>query len=487
MEIRVISYLSGRGFRKIADVVFLVSCLIIIAGCQRKAEVLETATLMEGAVITSEPRPSATVRPLESAAPAITETTKPTQSPVTAEPTLGPAATPITLPPTPTSWPPTATALPPTAAFDIPPAEHFNVDTPDRRASDCSPDYPCNDDVAGWESRMRVPPGFETTYFAQVGGRPTAMTVGPDGNLYVSVVTGTIYTISSEGAVSEFYQGLKVPTGLAFQPGSSRLYVSSRLVDDYIAGEGQVAFIDDGALTQVLDGLPCCYIGMHGPNGIAFGPDGFGYVGVGGRADHGEILIPPNDGEQDELHPFEASILRFSPNGEDVEVFARGFRNPYDLAWDVQGQLYATDNGRDGGPEEEAPPDELHVVVPGGEHGYPYFECPNCFSIPEDIEVIQPIHELVRHGAVAGITAYVHDAFPGYYNDLFLVLWSAFTEAQRVLRVGRDRTVISDFATGFAAPIDIVVGPEGSLYVADFATGIIFRISYVGEPGEEFP
>jgi sugar lactone lactonase YvrE len=36
-----------------------------------------------------------------------------------------------------------------------------------------------------------------------------------------------------------------------------------------------------------------------------------------------------------------------------------------------------------------------------------------------------------------------------------------------------------DFATGFALPIDTAVSPDGSLYVADWATHIIFRISYI--------
>ena len=44
---------------------------------------------------------------------------------------------------------------------------------------------------------------------------------------------------------------------------------------------------------------------------------------------------------------------------------------------------------------------------------------------------------------------------------------------------GRSGTFL---ATGFAAPIDVTVGPEGSLYVADWATGNIVRISYVGDP-----
>jgi glucose/arabinose dehydrogenase len=460
---------QGKIFRKSKELFFLALCLITLFGCQKEPENLERDPITE----TSTPKavdtvPLVTLELVDSSTPIITSTTEPARALATIK------ATQISTV--------EVTHAPPTATPDHPPASHVNVGTADRMASDCSPDYPCNDDVDGWESRMRVPPGFEATYFARIDGKPTAITFGPNGNLYVAVVTGDIYTVDSAGHVDEFFQGLKVPTGLAFQPGSERLYVSSRLIDDYVAGEGQVAFIEDGQLTQVLAGLPCCYIGMHGPNGITFGPDGFGYVGVGGRADHGEILIPPNDGQQDELHPFEASILRFSPDGEDVEVYAKGFRNPYDLTWDIEGRLYATDNGRDGSSDEEqAPPDELHEVIPGREHGYPYYECPDCFGIPEGLEVIPPLHELIPHGAVAGITTYLHDAFPGYYNDLFLVLWSAFPGAQKVQRVGRDRAEISDFATGFAAPIDIVVGTEGSLYVADFATGIIFQISYVGD------
>ncbi|GMQ77843.1 MAG: hypothetical protein BMS9Abin02_0334 [Anaerolineae bacterium] len=462
---------QGKLLKKSKFLLVLVLFLITLLGCQREPENLEGVSITETSTSKAvAAMPSATLEVVESSTPLITSTAEPTRALATVK------ATQISTV--------EATQAPPTATPDHPPASHFNVGVADRMASDCSPDYPCNDDVDGWESRMRVPPGFEATYFARVDGKPTTITVGPNGNLYVAVVTGEIYTVDSTGQVDEFFQGLIVPTGLVFQPGSERLYVSSRLIDDYVAGEGQVAYIEDGQLTQVLTGLPCCYLGMHGPNGISFGPDGFGYVGVGGRADHGEILIPPNDGQQDELHPFEASILRFSPDGENVEVYAKGFRNPYDNTWDIEGRLYATDNGRDGSSDEEAPPDELHEVIPGGEHGYPYYECPDCFGIPEGLEVIPPLIELIPHSAVAGITTYLHDAFPGYYNDLFLVLWSAFPGAQKVQRVGRDRAEISDFATGFAAPIDIVVGTDGNLYVADFATGIIFQISYTGDSSD---
>jgi hypothetical protein len=370
----------------------------------------------------------------------------------------------------------------PSPTPNVPPAEHVNVGQVPYAESECSDKYPCNEDVSGWEARILVPHGFEANYLARVDDSPTSITFGPDGLLYVAGWKGNIYTINEEGNVSLFMSDLIVPTGIAFQPGIDKLYVSSRIDPASIGGEAKVSYIENGQLVDIIDGLPCCFVGMHGPNGIAFGADGFGYVGVGGRADHGEILEGgPDLGQQDELQPYEAAILRFSPDGSTVETYARGFRNPYDITWDINGELYATDNGRDGNPSAgDEPPDELHRVIPGGEHGYPWFDCPVCFSAPSGVEIIPPLYEFIPHSAATGITAYIDDEFPGYYNDLFTVLWSAFEGAQKVIRHGPDREEASTFATGFALPIDITTGPDGALYVADYATGIIFRISYIG-------
>jgi glucose/arabinose dehydrogenase len=434
---------------------------------------LSTPTVTEVAqpAQTTVPAPSATAgKPVALASPA----EEPAEPPApTALPTVATSPTPDVYP--------TATAAPLTPTPDAPPAAHVDVEQAPYAESECSDKYPCNDDAAGWEARMRVPPGFEVDYFARVDDLPTSLTFGPDGNLYVAAYSGTIYQVDQEGRVTEFFSGLTVPTGIAFQPGTDKLFVSSRVTDANVNGEGKVSIIEDGQETTLFDGLPCCYVAMHGPNGIAFGPDGYGYVGVGGRADHGEILLEENQGQQDQRQPLEASILRFAPDGSLLETYARGFRNPYDIAWDAQGQLYATDNGRDGNPAAgDIPPDELNRVIPGGEYGYPWFDCPVCFSAPAGVDIIPPLFELPPHAAATGITAYLYDQFPGYYDDLFLVLWSAFEGAQSLLRVDAGRQAVSVFATGFAQPIDVTAGPDGSLYVADFATGIIFRISYVG-------
>ena len=342
--------------------------------------------------------------------------------------------------------------------------------------SECSDKYPCNDDIAGWESRIRVPAGFEASYFARIDGQPNVLAFGPDGTLYVATMAGEVFTVDSAGTVELYVDGFIAPAGLAFQPGTDRLFISSRVVDTNVGGEAKVAVIEDGIVTDLITGLPCCYVSMHSANGIAFGPDGFGYVAVGARADHGEVLGGPNDGEQDELHRYEASILRFSPDGTQVEVYARGLRNSFDIAWDSEGRLFAADNMPDFGP-----PEEFNLVEPGGEHGYPWYDCDACFPVPEGISLVPPIHTFVAHSAPTGVVAYNDDEFPGYFDSLFVTLWSAFPEAQRIVWFGPGGEETATFATGFAAPIDLTVGPDGALYVADWATGILFRIATIGE------
>lgn len=406
--------------------------------------------------------PTATAAPTVAAATATPETVSDAPATATAVPT------------------PALVAITATPAAALPDAERpllSVVTQPDYAESDCSDKYPCNEDIAAWEARIQVPDGFQASYYARIEGKPTTMTFGPDGLLYVATLDGQVVTVDSSGQMATVLEGLIVPAGLAFQPGTNNLYISSRVINEGVGGEAQISLWREGQLQQIVGGLPCCYTGLHAANGIAFGPDGYGYVGVGGRADHGEILLEgPDKGKQDTLHPLEAAVVRFSPDGSEVSAYARGLRNPYDLAWDGNGRLYATDNAPDFGP-----PDELNLVEPGKEYGYPWFDCGVCFSPPPDVEITPPIHEFIPHSAPTGVTTYLAAQFPGFYNGVFVLLWSAFPKAQKVVYFDEGGINATDFALGFALPVDIVVGPEGSLYVADHATGIIFRIDYVGE------
>lgn len=459
---------------------FLVNCggsetVVTTPTAQPTTEVAEAATATTPATATNTAVPTDTAAPATNtpvAEPA-TATSRPTATTET-EPTAVDAE-PTAIEPNPTAVDPEPTAIEPNpTAVNTTPSSPVAPANPSGVTAPTDANYPANTDVVGWENRINVPPGFDVSYYGRVDGQPTSITFSPvDGQLYIAVQAGTIYKMDSAGGVSTYVGGFTAPTGIAFRPGTNQLYVSSRVRDENIGGEAQVSVVNRG---QLIGGLPCCYTFFHSANGIAFGPDGYGYVGVGARADHGEILEGPNAGQQDEMHPYEASILRFNPDTGEVSVYATGFRNPYDIAWDSNGQLWASDNTPD-----FDPPERLHRVVPGGIHGYPYYECDVCFSPPPGVNVIPPLATFAPSSSPTGVEVYKGTQFPGYNNAIFLALWSAFPGAQKIMHIGAGGSSAPvNFATGFAAPIDVVTGPDGSLYVADWATGIIFKISYTG-------
>jgi glucose/arabinose dehydrogenase len=232
-------------------------------------------------------------------------------------------------------------------------------------------------------------------------------------------------------------------------------------------GDGQA-----DARNDIITDLP---VGRHQTNGLAFDPDGRLYIGQGSIDDHAEYGIVPR----------EASILRANHDGTDLVVYASGLRNPYDLAFHpVTGELFATDNGRD--TPATGVSDELNVIVEGGHYGWP-----DCWDVGEGDHcegTIPPVVELPEHSSADGLAFYTGNMFPSQYEKvLFIALWGANSGdpaiGKKVVAVvlthpetGWQGTVY-DFAWGFANPLDVTVGPDGALYVADFGAGRVYRIS----------
>ena len=114
----------------------------------------------------------------------------------------------------------------------------------------------------------------------------------------------------------------------------------------------------------IVDGLPSFTYDAHSNNGIAVGPDERLYITLGGTSDHGP-----------EEPPTAGSILVSDLDGSNLQVFARGLRNPYDLTFTPPGDLIVTDNGPDSQDHSLnwSPPDEIKLVREGGDYGYPDF------------------------------------------------------------------------------------------------------------------
>jgi glucose/arabinose dehydrogenase len=133
-----------------------------------------------------------------------------------------------------------------------------------------------------------------------------------------------------------------------------------------------------GEPESIVDGLPSA--GYHDGGRIAFGPDGMLYATVGdaGQGDDaqdtdilaGKILRLTPDGGVPDDNPFPGSL-----------VYSYGHRNPQGLAWADDGTLFAAEFGQDTW-------DELNVITPGGNYGWPRVE-----GIADQDDYIDPVQQ----------------------------------------------------------------------------------------------
>ena len=101
--------------------------------------------------------------------------------------------------------------------------------------------------------------------------------------------------------------------------------------------------------------------GFTGFNGLAFGPDGRIYAGVG--------LSQTND-HSPATTPYEYDIVSLTTAGKDLKIVARGIRQPWQLVFPANSaSFYVSDLGQDQGATN--PPDFLLNVSAGDRFGFP--------------------------------------------------------------------------------------------------------------------
>jgi glucose/arabinose dehydrogenase len=284
-----------------------------------------------------------------------------------------------------------ATLLPPASATPAPTATAQPVETaaPTARPVPTAP----TDTVVEAGS---LPPGFSLTRYADVF-RPTSLAFGPDGRLYVASANQVVYALADtdgDGRAetrTTYADNLPAPLGL--------LWIGKDL---YVSYTGNVDILRDtngdglaDRRVSVVAGLPNQ---LHQNDGMALGPDGYIYLGNGSSCD---ACV--------EASPLSAAILRFHPNGTGLSVFASGLRNPYDVAFNAVGDLFATDNGQDK-LGDTLPPEELNWVRAGLNYGWP-----DCWAGDIDAACANkagPVAAFTAHSSADGLTFYEASQFP---------------------------------------------------------------------------
>lgn len=336
-------------------------------------------------------------------------------------------------------------------------------------------------EVANPVKALILPEGFAASLVGSVQN-PTSLALADDGTLYVSQLNGDILRQSANDRPAArfelFASGFEMPTGLLATP--TGVFVSSiGQVTELRDSDGDG--IGEPVRTLFQPGeLPGRQYDAHSNNGLALGPDGHLYITVGGTS-----------GKGPETHPLGGVILRYDLAAGTYTVFARGLRNPYDLTFDPEGNLYASDNGPEV-PDYELPvipPDEINLIREGKDYGYPrYFGVP-----PPDSGTEAPLLQIPASSVATGLIVYSGQAFPArYQRAIFVTTWGATNiippAGHRLTVIPRSaqgeylQSAMTDFVTGFRNPIDVVQSEVGGLYVADFGTGHIFHITYAGVP-----
>ena len=353
-----------------------------------------------------------------------------------------------------------------------------------------------------------VPAGFAETGVV-VGNvtSPTAMTVAPDGRVFVAEQAGQLKVVKNGAMLPDPFLTVSTITenergliGVEVDPNfatNGYIYVSYIATDPgraqpfmriarYTAA-GDVAAPGSEAIIYETGAMASSF---HQGGAIHFGPDGKLYFSVGENGNGPAApLITAHTGKIHRINP-DGSIPTDNPfynqaAGQLRSIYAVGFRNPFSFA--IQpgtGRLLVNDVGT--GTWEE-----LNDVVAGGNYGYPTVEGPS-----NQTGLISPLHAYQHDEgcAIVGATFYnpAVASFPGQYvGDYFF--------ADLCNREIRQYDFASGTVTDFAQfipgrPVDLDLGPDGSLYYllrpnAPTHVGGLYKVSYTstGAPSISVP
>ncbi len=258
--------------------------------------------------------------------------------------------------------------------------------------------------------------------------------------------------------ITTWADGLNIPIGLLPLPGTNPQQALVHSIPN-------VWLMTDTKGTGHADNREVAYgkIGSDDTHGMTsnftMGFDGWVYACHGFR---NTSTIKAQDGSS--VTFTSGNFYRMKPDGSHIEPYAFGQVNPFGLAWDPLGNLYSSD----------CETKSIWQLV--REAYYP------SFGRPDDGLGFGP--ELIHHdhgsSAIAGAIYYAADNFPKEYQDTTFVgnVVTNRINHDKLVRHGSSFEGIKqpDFLTSddpWFRPVDMKLGPDGAIYVADFYNRII--------------
>ena len=344
---------------------------------------------------------------------------------------------------------------------------------------------------------LKLPPGFAFTIFAREVKGARVLAMDPGGNLLVSLTSqGRVVALPDKNgagvadAVVTVLEGLDNPHGLAFGPGKEpRLYVVET---------GQVAAYDydPARLTatnpQKIADLPPG--GRHFTRSLRFLP---------GARDHRLLISVGSSCDAcEEEDPRRAKILAVDPDGGDLSTFASGLRNSAFMAvHPLSKHVWATEKGRDD-LGDNWPPDEINIILEGSHYGWPYCYGKRLHDDKSDPagehrefckDTIPSFIDVPANEAPLGLAFFPPEWPEEFGHDLLVAYHGSSNRTEptggKVVRYRLDAAGnfidVEDFITGWLTPqgalgrpVDILITPEGVIYISDDKAGVVYRVVY---------
>ena len=219
----------------------------------------------------------------------------------------------------------------------------------------------------------------------------------------------------------------------------------------------------------------------HDLHGLIFGPDGRLYFSCGDRGAH----VVTQEGTVIDL-PDEGAVFRCEPDGSKLEVVHRGLRNPQELAFNNEGDLFTGDNDSDQGDRERWVP-VIEGADSGWRVGHQHAPLGNAglwnlerLWVPpfegQSASILTPIANIAD-----GPSGLVHDSgtsLPKALRGRFLLTYFKGTSAKsgisslQLRPAGATHELVAHDPLIWNSLVpDVDLGPDGSIFFADWHEG----------------